>query len=57
MITFFIFWSIYVLVGILWLYFLVEDSWTTEWNQLGSIALVVIWPFHIIYYFWRKLIK
>jgi hypothetical protein len=57
MITFFIFWSIYVLIGILWLYFLVEDNWTTEWNQLGSIALVVIWPFHIIYYFWRKLIK
>ncbi len=55
MIMIFIVWAIYVLLGLLWLNFLVNKDWVNEWNQLGAIFLVCIWPIHIVYYLSKRL--
>lgn len=50
----FMYWTIYVLIGILWLWrFSKKQPKNKEYNVIGSLFITVMWPFHMIYNFFK----
>lgn len=55
----FIIWTIYVLLGISWLYVFIERYVVQpyDFNMLGSLFIVCFWPAHIGYRVFKKIKK
>lgn len=48
-------WVLYVLLGITWLYYFISkrDEEQSD-NMIGSLLIVTMWPFHILYELYKK---
>lgn len=48
-------WVLYVLLGITWLYYFISkrDDEQSD-NMIGSMLIVTMWPFHILYELYKK---
>ena len=49
MIIFLICWVLYLAFGLLWLNHSIKNDIIKEYNMLGSLMLVTLWPIHMLY--------
>jgi len=54
MIKLFGIWTLYVLLGIIWLNYFSNKRKIQSENVIGSLMIVTLWPLHIIYELIRK---
>lgn len=54
MLILFLLWFLYIATGVLWLAHTVEKKIIEEYNMIGSLLIVAIWPIHLIYTKFKK---
>jgi len=54
MTTFFILWTLHILLGIIWLSYFISKDKNQPTNMIGSLFLIVCWPIHMIYQILKK---
>jgi len=42
-------WVLYLTLGIFWLFYTVKNNIIKEYNMIGSLILVTVWPIHLLY--------
>lgn len=45
----FLVWFLYLVLGVLWLNHTVKKDLIDEYNVIGSLIIITIWPIHLFY--------
>lgn len=50
----FLVWSLYLSIGLFWINWLVNNNLIKEYNVIGSLFMIVIWPFLLPFFRKKK---
>jgi hypothetical protein len=50
----FLIWFLYLMFGIFWLNYTVQKNIVEEYNVIGSLIIVTVWPIHMFYTKFKK---
>jgi hypothetical protein len=45
----FLIWALYLILGFLWLCYTIKKNIIKEYNVIGSLILILMWPFHVLH--------
>jgi hypothetical protein len=45
----FLIWFVYLMIGTIWLNYILQKNIVKEYNVMGSLIIVITWPLHIFY--------
>lgn len=55
MLLMFYIWSTHLVIGVFWLYITVVNKIIHNYNTVGSLILIVLWPIHVFYLIIKKM--